>query len=34
MSNRPTHDPTEESNELLGMFFEYWLRPATPKGRP
>jgi hypothetical protein len=27
MSNRPTHDPTEESNELLYRFFAWFLQP-------
>jgi len=26
MSNRKTHDPTEESNELIYTFFEHWLK--------
>lgn len=25
MSNRPTHSPTPESNELMYLFFEWWL---------
>jgi len=28
MTNRPKHDPTEESNEVLCMFFEHFLKPA------
>lgn len=27
MSNRPTHDPTEESNQQIYAFFEYVLQP-------
>lgn len=27
MTNRPTHDPTETSNEQIYQFFEYFLRP-------
>lgn len=27
MTNRPSHDPTDESNELLVLFFETVLRP-------
>jgi dienelactone hydrolase len=27
MTNRPTHDPTAESNEQLCRFLEHWLRP-------
>ncbi|MBX3239290.1 MAG: prolyl oligopeptidase family serine peptidase [Chitinophagaceae bacterium] len=27
MTNRPTHDPTPESNEVMYKFFEYFLRP-------
>jgi len=33
MTNRPTHDPTPESNEQLCTFFEHFLKPtvsATP----
>ncbi|WP_020474304.1 alpha/beta fold hydrolase [Zavarzinella formosa] len=30
MTNRPTHDPTDESNDLLCQFFESFLKPATP----
>jgi hypothetical protein len=26
MSNRPKHDPTEESNELIYRFFEHFLK--------
>jgi len=26
MSNRPTHAPTPESNEIIYQFFEYWLK--------
>ena len=25
MTNRPTHDPTPESNEVLYLFFEHFL---------
>jgi len=25
MANRETHDPTEESNEQIYRFFDYWL---------
>ncbi len=28
MTNRPTHDPTPESNEQLCAFFEHFLKPA------
>jgi len=28
MTNRKTHDPTEESNELLCKFFEHFLKPS------
>lgn len=28
MSNRPKHDPTPESNELIYQFFEHFLKPA------
>ena len=28
MSNRPKHDPTPESNELIYHFFEHFLKPA------
>ncbi len=28
MTNRPTHSPTEESNEQLCLFFEYFLKHA------
>jgi Dienelactone hydrolase family len=28
MTNRETHDPTEESNELLCKFFEHFLKPS------
>jgi pimeloyl-ACP methyl ester carboxylesterase len=28
MTNRPTHDPTPESNEHLCVFFEHFLRPT------
>ncbi len=27
MTNRPTHDPTEESNEQMYLFFEHFLKP-------
>jgi hypothetical protein len=27
MSNRPKHDPTEESNEQIYRFLEYFLKP-------
>ena len=30
MTNRPTHDPTPESNDLLYTFFEHFLKPALP----
>ncbi len=30
MTNRPTHDPTDESNDLLCSFFESVLKPAPP----
>ncbi len=26
MTNRKTHDPTEESNEVMYLFFEYFLK--------
>ena len=26
MTNRQTHDPTEESNEVLCLFFEHFLQ--------
>jgi hypothetical protein len=29
MTNRPTHDPTPESNEQLCAFFEHFLKPAV-----
>ena len=29
MTNRPTHDPTPESNEQLCAFFEHFLRPEA-----
>lgn len=28
MTNRPAHDPTPESNEVICRFFEHFLRPA------
>lgn len=28
MTNRPGHSPTEESNEQLYLFFEYFLKPG------
>src|SRR5262249_33567862 len=28
MSNRPNHDPTPESNELIYHFFEHFLKPT------
>ena len=30
MTNRPTHDPTPESNEVIYLFFEYFLKAGTP----
>ena len=30
MTNRPTHDPTPESNEQIYAFFEHFLKPAPP----
>ena len=30
MTNRPKHDPTEESNEQVYAFFEHVLKPARP----
>ncbi len=30
MTNRPTHDPTPESNEQLCAFFEHFLKPPLP----
>ncbi len=30
MTNRPTHDPTPESNDQLCAFFEYFLNPRSP----
>ena len=32
MTNRPTHDPTPESNEQLCAFFEHFLRPVSLAG--
>jgi dienelactone hydrolase len=32
MTNRPTHDPTAESNDQLCAFFEYFLRPDVFRG--
>jgi hypothetical protein len=32
MTNRPTHDPTPESNEQLCAFFEHFLRPQVSTG--
>jgi hypothetical protein len=32
MTNRPTHDPTPESNEQLCTFFEHFLKPAPSPG--
>jgi hypothetical protein len=32
MTNRPTHDPTPESNEQLCVFFEHFLRPQVSTG--
>ncbi len=31
MTNRPGHTPTVESNEILYLFFEHFLKPAKPK---
>ena len=28
MTNRPKHEPTEESNAVIYAFFEHWLKPA------
>ena len=28
MTNRPTHGPTPESNEVLYRFFEHFLKPG------
>ncbi|MSR31398.1 MAG: sialidase [Gemmataceae bacterium] len=33
MSNRPTHSPTVESNELIYQFFEYWLKEKKVLGK-
>jgi len=33
MTNRPTHDPTDESNEVLCLFFEHFLRVADTSRR-
>ena len=30
MTNRPTHDPTPESNDQLCAFFEHFLKPGLP----
>jgi len=30
MTNRPTHDPTAESNDQLCAFFEHFLKPRLP----
>jgi hypothetical protein len=30
MTNRPTHDPTVESNEAICRFFEHMLGPSKP----
>ncbi len=30
MTNRPTHDPTPESNDQLRAFFEHFLKPPLP----
>lgn len=34
MSNRPTHDPTPESNAQIVAFFEHFLGPGGGAGRP
>ena len=26
MTNRKTHNPTDEDNEVLYLFFEHWLK--------
>lgn len=31
MTNRPKHDPTEESNEVIYKFFEHFLKPNVEK---
>ena len=31
MTNRPTHDPTPESNEVIYLFFEYFLKDQPPQ---
>ncbi len=31
MTNRAAHDPTEESNEQIYAFFEYFLKPASAR---
>ncbi|MEX0717560.1 MAG: hypothetical protein WD066_13290 [Planctomycetaceae bacterium] len=30
MANRPTHGPTQEDNEQVYRFFEWWLKPKQP----
>ena len=30
MTNRPAHEPTAESNEVIYRFFEYFLRAKAP----
>jgi len=34
MTNRPDHDPTGESNEAIGQFLDFALKPSKPAGRP
>jgi hypothetical protein len=34
MTNRPNHDPTEESNEVLCRFFEYFLKHGMALKKP
>ncbi len=34
MTNRPTHDPTDESNEVLYRFFQHTLKSPTPHQPP
>ena len=33
MTNRPTHDPTPESNEVIYLFFEHFLKREAPRKR-
>jgi hypothetical protein len=29
LTQRPSHDPTEESNRQMVLFFEHWLKDAA-----